>query len=90
MSGALDRYPGIEFILAYSGGTLHVIVYRVLLTQMRIESKISQARTTMSRKIAYREPTGPHRTALPGRHGDPRDPSALPSVLATMDPGEVR
>jgi 6-methylsalicylate decarboxylase len=44
LSGALQRYDRIRFILAHAGGFVPYIADRILLTMLRTESKLSQAR----------------------------------------------
>lgn len=89
MSGALERYPNIEFILAHAGGMLPFISYRVLLAKMRVENRVSQAKMIMRRKTAIPKALDKTvrrfwvDTAISGT------PSALPSILATMDPSKV-
>ena len=49
-SGALDAFPDIEFILAYAGGFLPFIAYRVMLAQLDNESRTSQMLAYVQRR----------------------------------------
>ena len=89
MSGALDRYPNIEFILAHAGGMLPFIAYRVLLSQLRTETRINQAKVLLSRKSSIPKRLDRMVQRFWVDTAISATPSALPSVLATMDPGKV-
>lgn len=43
LSGAMDRYPDIKFILAHAGGFVPYISYRILLTMLSQKNKAQQA-----------------------------------------------
>lgn len=43
LSGAMDRYPDIKFILADAGGFVPYISYRILLTMLSQKNKAQQA-----------------------------------------------
>ncbi len=43
LSGAMDRYPDIKFILAHAGGFVPYISYRILLTMLSQKTKAQQA-----------------------------------------------
>ncbi|MBL0887419.1 amidohydrolase family protein [Myceligenerans indicum] len=47
LSGAIDRHPGIKFILAHAGGFVPYISYRILLTMLSQKSKARQAWTIL-------------------------------------------
>lgn len=50
LSGAMDRYPGIRFILAHAGGFVPYISYRILLTMINAMPKRRQAWTILDQK----------------------------------------
>lgn len=54
LSGALDTYDGIQWILAHAGGFLPYIAHRVLLTSLRVEPKWRLAALALNRKRAVR------------------------------------
>ncbi|MCY1141628.1 amidohydrolase family protein [Actinoplanes sp. Pm04-4] len=88
MSGALDRYPGIRFILAHAGGFVPYIADRILLTMLRDESKLSQARMLLNRERAREKRIDLIRrfyfdVALSSTR------AALPSLLAVADPTHI-
>ncbi|MFT4261906.1 MAG: amidohydrolase family protein [Nocardioides sp.] len=89
LTGALDRYPNIKFILAHAGGMLPYIAYRVLLTQLREESKLSQAAALVRRKAAVRERLDETLRRFWFDTAISATPAALPSLLATADPTKV-
>jgi len=89
MSGALERYPDIEFILAHAGGMLLFIAYRVMLSRLRAEPRINQAKVLLRRKSAV--PRFLDRTVRRFwvDTAISATPAALPSMLATMDPTKL-
>jgi predicted TIM-barrel fold metal-dependent hydrolase len=88
LSGALERYDGIRWILSHAGGFLPYISHRILLTMLRGEHKLAQAKAMVDRK---REAN--RRLDLLRRfHFDialSSSPTALPSLLALADPTRV-
>lgn len=47
LSGSLERYPDVKFILAHAGGFVPYIAYRILLTMLSTKSKAVQAWTAL-------------------------------------------
>jgi predicted TIM-barrel fold metal-dependent hydrolase len=88
LNGSLERYDGIRWILAHAGGFLPYISYRVLLTMLRGEEKLSQARAMIDRKRAVEK-----RMAVLRRFyfdiALSSSPMAMPSLLAFADPSRV-
>ena len=88
LSGALEKYDGIRWILAHAGGFLPYISHRILLTMIRGERKLAQARAMVDRKREVKR-----RLDLLRRfHFDvalSSSPTALPSLLAFADPSRV-
>ncbi|UUZ58208.1 amidohydrolase [Nocardioides sp. B-3] len=88
LSGALEKYDGIRWILAHAGGFLPYISHRVLLTMLRGEQKLSRARAMIDRKREVEK-----RMALLRRFyfdiALSSSPMALPSLLAFAEPGRV-
>jgi predicted TIM-barrel fold metal-dependent hydrolase len=88
LSGALEKYDGIRWILAHAGGFLPYISHRILLTMLRDEPKLAQARALLDRRRAVEKRMAPLRRF----HFDvalSSSPNALPSLLAFADPGRV-
>ena len=88
LSGALEKYDGIRWILAHAGGFLPYISHRVMLTMLRDESKLVQAKAIVDRKRETRRRLDLIRrfyfdVALSST------PTALPSLLAFADPTRV-
>ena len=88
LSGALEKYDGIRWILAHAGGFLPYISHRVLLTMLRAEPKLAQAGAMLDRRRAVERRLAPMRRfyfdiALSSTA------SALPSLLAFADPARV-
>jgi predicted TIM-barrel fold metal-dependent hydrolase len=88
LSGALERYDGIRWILSHAGGFLPFISHRILLTMLRGEPKLAQAKAMVDRKREVNR-----RLDLLRRfHFDialSSSPTALPSLLALADPSRV-
>jgi predicted TIM-barrel fold metal-dependent hydrolase len=88
LTGALERYDGIRWILAHAGGFLPYISHRVLLTMLKDEPKLAQSRAMLDRKRAVDARLAPLRRF----HFDvalSSSPTALPSLLAFADPSRV-
>lgn len=88
LSGALERYDGIRWILSHAGGFLPYISHRILLTMLRDEHKFAQAKAMVDRKREVNR-----RLDLLRRfHFDvalSSSPTALPSLLSLADPARV-
>lgn len=83
LSGAMDKYPGIKFILAHAGGFVPFIAYRILLAMLtnkdqalRALAALTDANQSVLRRFYYD-------VALSA------SPSALPSLLAVADPRRI-
>lgn len=88
LSGALDRYARIRFILAHAGGFVPYISHRILLTMLRNEPRWKLAGLALDRRRAVAERMGVFRrfwydTALSSTA------AAFPSLLAVADPTRV-
>jgi predicted TIM-barrel fold metal-dependent hydrolase len=88
LSGALDRYPGIRFILAHAGGFVPYISHRILLTMLRSESPWKRVGAALDHK----------RTVAAGMSVFRRfyydvalssTPATMPSLLAVADPTRI-
>lgn len=88
LSGALEEFANIRWILAHAGGFLPYISYRVLLTMLRQEGKLSQAKAMLRR-----EQEVPKRLDLIRRFwfdtALSSSPAAFPSLLEAADPTRV-
>ncbi|WP_410609758.1 amidohydrolase family protein [Amycolatopsis sp. lyj-109] len=47
LSGAMEKYPGIKFILAHAGGFVPYIAYRILLTMLNGKDQAEQAQVLL-------------------------------------------
>lgn len=88
LSGALEKYDAIKFVLAHAGGFLPYISHRVLLTMLRNEPKWKLAGMALDReRTVARKMTVFRRfwydVALSST------PAAFPSLLAVADPGRI-
>lgn len=88
LSGAMERYSDIRWILAHAGGFLPYISHRVLLTMLRGEPKWKLAGLAMDRKRAVAKRLEVFRrfyydVALSST------PAAFPSLLAVADPSRI-
>ena len=88
LSGAMEEYDGIRWILAHAGGFVPYISHRILLTMLREEPKWKLAGLAMDRKraVASRMEIFArfyYDTALSST------PAAFPSLLAVADPTRV-
>jgi len=88
LSGSLETYDGIRWILAHAGGFLPYVSHRVMLTMLLGESKPNQAMA-----LARRKHESTRRLGLLRRfHFDvalSSTPTALPSLLSFADPSRV-
>ncbi|MBM7517509.1 amidohydrolase family protein [Nocardioides nitrophenolicus] len=88
LSGALEKYDGIRWILSHAGGFLPYIAHRVLLTMIRDEPRLAQAKAMVARKRERERRLDVLRrfyfdVALSST------PHALPSLLSFADPTHV-
>lgn len=88
LSGAMDKYTNIKFILAHAGGFLPYISYRVLLTMLREQPKLTQARAIVmqGREVPkYLDPMKRfyYDVALSST------PAAFPSLMAIADSDRI-
>lgn len=88
LSGAMDRYPRIRFILAHAGGFVPYITHRLLLAELRETPKIKLA------AMALRMETEVARRMEVFRRfwfdlALSSTPGALPSLLAVADPDKI-
>jgi len=88
LSGVLEKYDGIRWILAHAGGFLPYVGHRILLTMLREEPKLRQAKAMVDRK---RE-SAKRLDLLRRFYFDvalSSSPTAMPSLLAFADPTRV-
>lgn len=88
LSGAMDRFPRIKFLLAHAGGFIPYIEYRVMLTMMNEKSKVGQAAAFMRRRRELPRMLEVFKhfyydVALSAT------PAALPSLLAVAAPDHI-
>lgn len=85
LSGAMEKYDGIRWILAHAGGFLPYVSHRILLTMIRGEHRLSQAKAMVDR----RRETKRRLDLLRRFYFDvalSSSPTALPSLTAFADP----
>lgn len=88
LSGSMDRYPDIKFILAHAGGFVPYISYRILLAMLQRESKVKQVAAFLAQDRAAKA----HLEVLKKFYWDTAlsaSPAALPSLLAVADPTHI-
>ena len=88
LSGAMEKFRGISWILAHAGGFLPYVSHRILLTMLREEPKLRLAKVMLDRE---RE-TQKRLDVLRRFYFDvalSSTPTALPSLLAFADPSRV-
>jgi predicted TIM-barrel fold metal-dependent hydrolase len=88
LSGAMEKFGGISWILAHAGGFLPYVSHRILLTMLREEPKLRLAKVMLDRE---RE-TQKRLDVLRRFYFDvalSSTPTALPSLLAFADPSRV-
>lgn len=88
LSGSMDRYPDIKFILAHAGGFVPYIAYRILLTVLNTKNKAQQLWTLADQK--HQVPK--HLAVLKQFYYDlalSASPAALPSLLEVADPDHI-
>ncbi len=88
LSGAMDKYTDIKFILAHAGGFLPYISYRVMLTMLRQENKATVAKAVLMQDREMPKLMAPIKrfwfdVALSST------PAAFPSLLTVADPSRV-
>jgi predicted TIM-barrel fold metal-dependent hydrolase len=88
LSGSMDRYPGIKFILAHAGGFVPYISYRILLTMLNAKNKAQQLWTLVDQKHQV-----PRQLAVLRRFyydlALSASPAALPSLLEVADADHI-
>lgn len=88
LTGALEEFPRIRWILAHAGGFLPYVSYRVLLAMVRQEGRLAQAKAML-----FRETEVPKRMELLSRFwfdtALSSSPAAFPALLAVADPTRV-
>lgn len=88
LSGAMDTYHRIKFILAHAGGFVPYISYRILLTIMNTKNKTQQAWTLLNQKHQV-----PKQLAVLRRFyfdiALSASPASLPSLLEVADPDHI-
>lgn len=88
LTGALEEFSRIRWILAHAGGFLPYVSYRVMLAMLRQEGRLSQARAML-----FRETEIPKRMSLFSRFwfdtALSSSPAAFPALLAVADPTRV-
>jgi predicted TIM-barrel fold metal-dependent hydrolase len=88
LSGSMDRFPDIRFILAHAGGFVPYISYRILLTMLNAKNKAQQLWTLVDQKHQVPKQLAVMRqfyydVALSAT------PAALPSLLEVADPDHI-
>ncbi|MCX6499493.1 MAG: amidohydrolase family protein [Arthrobacter sp.] len=83
LSGALEKYPGIKFILAHAGGFVPYIAYRILLTMLNDQDLAIGALAALIDKNQSILRRFYYDVALSA------SPAALPSLLEVADPGRI-
>ncbi|MEV4125784.1 amidohydrolase family protein [Nocardia sp. NPDC049707] len=87
LTGAMDKYPGIKFVLAHAGGFVPYIASRIMLTIFTTNTDVRQSEPT-DRQDAEGDPLA----VLKQFYYDialSASPSALPSLLAVADPDHI-
>lgn len=88
LSGAMDTYPGIQWVLAHAGGFVPYIVHRILLTTLRTEPKWKLAALAINRERAVAE----RMTVFKRFWFDvalSSTPTTFPTLLSVVDPTRV-
>ena len=88
LSGAMEQYPDIKFILAHAGGFVPYISYRILLTILNTKNRAQQAWSMLNQDRQAHKELAPLRRfyydiALSS------SPAALPSLLEVADPTHI-
>lgn len=83
LSGAMDQYSRIKFILAHAGGFVPFIAFRILLTMLSNRELALTALAAMADEKQSILRRFYYDIALSGT------PSALPSLLEVADPGRI-
>lgn len=88
LSGAMERYPRIKFILAHAGGFVPYISYRIMLTMLQREPKLKQAGAVLAPEHTAEK----HLRVLKQFYWDTAlsaSPSSLPALFAGADPTHI-
>ncbi|MEC5191453.1 MULTISPECIES: amidohydrolase family protein [unclassified Arthrobacter] len=83
LAGAMEKYPGIRFILAHAGGFVPFIAYRILLAMLTTKDLALSALAALTDKNQSVLRRFYYDVALSAT------PSALPSLLEVADPGRI-
>lgn len=88
LTGTLERYPNIRWILAHAGGFVPYVSFRILLTMLNAEGKLSQIKAILTQEREI-----PRRLALIQRFyfdiALSSSRTALPSLLSIAKPEHV-
>ncbi|MET3963105.1 putative TIM-barrel fold metal-dependent hydrolase [Marmoricola sp. OAE513] len=88
LSGAIEEFSRIRWILAHAGGFLPYVSYRVMLAMLRQEGRLAQAKAMLQRRTEV-----PKRMELFSRFwfdtALSSSPAAFPALLAVADPSRV-
>lgn len=88
LTGQLERYPRIRWILAHAGGFLPYVSHRIVLAMLKTSSRSTIARAALSPERALES-----RLALIRRFwfdvALSSTPTAMPSLLAAADPEKI-
>lgn len=83
LSGAMEKFPGIKFVLAHAGGFVPFIAYRILLTMLLDRDLALNALAALGDKKQSVLRRFYYDVALSA------SPAALPSLLEVADPGRI-
>lgn len=83
LSGAMEKYSGIKFILAHAGGFVPYVAYRILLTMLNNRDLALNALAALTDKEQSVLRRFYYDVALSA------SPSALPSLLEVADPDRI-
>jgi 6-methylsalicylate decarboxylase len=83
LSGAMEKYSGIKFILAHGGGFVPYIAFRILLTMLNERDLALSALAALTDKKQSVLRRFYYDVALSA------SPAALPSLLEVADPGRI-
>ncbi|MGO4121892.1 amidohydrolase family protein [Arthrobacter sp. YAF16] len=83
LSGAMEKFPGIKFVLAHAGGFVPFIAHRILLTMLLDRDLALNALAALGDKKQSVLRRFYYDVALSA------SPAALPSLLEVADPGRI-
>lgn len=83
LSGAMEKFSGVKFILAHAGGFVPFIAYRILLTMLNNKDQALSALAALGDKKLSILRRFYYDVALSA------SPAALPSLLEVADPGRI-